>query len=186
MLHANFLFFLYGEFRRTIIRIRNVNFILTATVKLTSVSPYKINSVNKLIHLHRGILFAGSVHGMAMGTAWPHHMWTFSWENWNRSSCVLRRIKVLLIWWKYRVHRQYFCCMDTRWACLQLFMHKLNHFHDTVKFMANWSAEEVVFLDTRVCLRNGFVETDLHIKPTDTHQYLWTDSCHLRPGLEQL
>ena len=35
MLHANFPFFLYGEFRRTIVvRIRNVKFILTATVFL--------------------------------------------------------------------------------------------------------------------------------------------------------
>ena len=50
-------------------------------------------------------------------------------------------------------------------------------FHDTIKFTANWSTKEVIFLDT---LRNGLVETDLHIKPTDTHQYLQTDSCHPR------
>ena len=46
--------------------------------------------------------------------------------------------------------------------------------------MDNWSTEVVAFSDTRVYLRNGLVETDLHIKPTDTHQYLWTDIFHPR------
>ena len=55
----------------------------------------------------------------------------------------------------------------------------LNRHHPTIKFTASWSAEEVTFLDTRVYMRGGLVGTDLHVKPTDTHQYLRMDSCHL-------
>ena len=32
----------------------------------------------------------------------------------------------------------------------------------------------------QVYLRNGLVETDLHIKPTDIHEYLRMDNCHPR------
>ena len=35
-------------------------------------------------------------------------------------------------------------------------------------------------MDTRVYIKNGRVETDLHTKPTDKHQYLHTKSCHPR------
>ena len=34
------------------------------------------------------------------------------------------------------------------------------------------------FLDVNVRLRNRQLETDLHIKPTDTHQFLDSTSCH--------
>ena len=59
-------------------------------------------------------------------------------------------------------------------------MDELNRHHNTIKFTANWSTEEVTFLDKRVYMKNGLVETNLHIKPTDTHQYLRTNSCHPR------
>ena len=35
-------------------------------------------------------------------------------------------------------------------------------------------------LDTRVYIKNGWLKTDLHVKPTDTHQYLQADSYHPR------
>ena len=54
----------------------------------------------------------------------------------------------------------------------------LNCHHPTIKFTASWSAEEVIFLDTRVYLEDGLVVTDLHVKPTDKHQFLCMDSCH--------
>ena len=59
-------------------------------------------------------------------------------------------------------------------------MDELNRDHSTIKFMANWSAEEVAFVDTRVCLSDCLMETDVHIKATDTCQHLPTDSCHPR------
>ena len=48
----------------------------------------------------------------------------------------------------------------------------------TIKFTASWSEEEVTFLDTRVYLEDGQIGTALHVKLTDTYQYLRMDSCH--------
>ena len=59
------------------------------------------------------------------------------------------------------------------------FLEKINQFHPSIKFTAKWSAKSIPFLDTRVTVHNeGCLTTDLHIKATDTHQYLHRDSCH--------
>ena len=63
---------------------------------------------------------------------------------------------------------------------LQMFLRELNNHHTSIKFSSNWSTEEVLFLDARVYIKNGRVETDLYTKPTDKHQYLHTKSCHPR------
>ena len=54
----------------------------------------------------------------------------------------------------------------------------LNKKHATIKFIAEWSKKQVNFLDVTVFLENGKIKTDLYIKPTDTHQYLHSSSCH--------
>ena len=41
-----------------------------------------------------------------------------------------------------------------------------------------WSNEEINFLDVRIRLRNRQLETNLHIKPTETYQFLDSISCH--------
>ena len=38
---------------------------------------------------------------------------------------------------------------------LHLFVENLNSYHTTVKFTTTWSSEEIVFLDTRVYIKNG-------------------------------
>ena len=43
-----------------------------------------------------------------------------------------------------------------------------------------WSRDSVSFLDTTVKIVDGQIVTDLYVKPTDTHQYLATNSCHPR------
>ena len=48
--------------------------------------------------------------------------------------------------------------------------------HPTIT--AEWSSSGVPFLDTHVQLENGQLTTDLHVKPTNTHQYLAANSCH--------
>ena len=48
----------------------------------------------------------------------------------------------------------------------------------TIKFTTNWSVGVVGFLDTWVYIRDWWIETDLYVKPTDTHQFLHIDSCH--------
>ena len=62
--------------------------------------------------------------------------------------------------------------------CLKVFLWELNNYHTTIKFTADWSGQEVTFLDTRVYIKNGRVESDLHVKPTSKHEYLHTKSCH--------
>ena len=51
-------------------------------------------------------------------------------------------------------------------------------FHPTIKFTAEYSEEEVNFLDLNIKLINGELKTDLFVKPTDTHQFLDPTSSH--------
>ena len=50
--------------------------------------------------------------------------------------------------------------------------------HPTIKFTADWSKTSINFLDVTVSITKGIIETDLYVKPTDSHQYLLTSSCH--------
>ena len=50
--------------------------------------------------------------------------------------------------------------------------------HPTIKFTADWSYSSVNFLDVKVIMKGGKIITDLYVKPTDTHQYLDSSSCH--------
>ena len=84
--------------------------------------------------------------------------------------------KLPLLWWRYIDD------VFTIWihgvTCLNMFLRELNNYHTTIKLTADWSAQEVTFLDTRVYIKNGRVETDLYVKPTSRHEYLHTKSCH--------
>ena len=57
-------------------------------------------------------------------------------------------------------------------------MDALNKKHPTIKFTTEWSKTQINFLDVAVSLENGKITTDLYVKPTDTHQYLHSSSCH--------
>ena len=61
---------------------------------------------------------------------------------------------------------------------LKQFIETLNTCHPIFKFTAEWPKEEKNFIDVNVRLRNWQLETDLHIKQTDTHQFLDSTSCH--------
>ena len=50
--------------------------------------------------------------------------------------------------------------------------------HPTIKFTTDWSKTSVNFLDVTVSIAEGVIETDLYVKPTDSHQYLLSSSCH--------
>ena len=50
--------------------------------------------------------------------------------------------------------------------------------HPTIKFTAEWSKTSINFLDVTVSLIEGVIETVLFVKPTDSHQYLQSSSCH--------
>ena len=54
----------------------------------------------------------------------------------------------------------------------------LNKAHHSIKITAEWSKEEINFLDVRVIREGTKLITDLCSKPTDTHQFLHRTSCH--------
>ena len=80
------------------------------------------------------------------------------------------------------VYRWYFRCLATWWGKINLVPQK-NNLHCFIKFKAEWSAKSVSFLDTKVSVNNeGCFTTDLHMKLTDTHQYLHRDTCNCHPS----
>ena len=93
-------------------------------------------------------------------------------------STLLPQVHVPLGWWRYI--DDVFAMWTHSEEPLRLFVETLNSYHTTIKFTTTWSSEEIIFLDTRVYVKNGQLKTDLHVKPTDMHQYLHADSCHPR------
>ncbi|PIK58179.1 putative tyrosine-protein kinase, partial [Apostichopus japonicus] len=63
---------------------------------------------------------------------------------------------------------------------LLFFINHINSFHSTIKFTSDYSHQQVNFLDVTVPKEHSFLSTDLYTKPTDTHQYLHSSSCHPR------
>ena len=53
-----------------------------------------------------------------------------------------------------------------------------NRIHPRIQVTKEYSKDSVVFLDTRVKLVNGMIETDLYTKPADQHLYLHSKSDH--------
>ena len=50
--------------------------------------------------------------------------------------------------------------------------------HPTIKFTAYWSKTSINVLEVTVSAAEGVIETDLYVKPTESHQYLLSSSCH--------
>ena len=61
---------------------------------------------------------------------------------------------------------------------LDSFIAYLNSIHPTIKFTSERSTTSIPFLDVKILLENGKIETDLYCKPTDKHQYLLHSSSH--------
>ena len=53
-------------------------------------------------------------------------------------------------------------------------------FHPTIKFTAEYSKDQVNFLDLNIKLIDGKLKTELFFKPTDTHQVLDPSSFYPR------
>ena len=80
-------------------------------------------------------------------------------------------------WWRYI--DDIFLVLEHGAQALIDFIEKLNTFHPTIKFTSEWSKNNVNFLDVSDTKKeDGTLLTDLHTKPTDTHQYLHSTSCH--------
>ena len=72
-----------------------------------------------------------------------------------------------LIWWHYI--DDIFAILNHGKEALVQLVEELNHTHPTIKFTAEWSHENIPFLDTLVSLKDGAITTD---------QYLAANSCH--------
>ena len=62
---------------------------------------------------------------------------------------------------------------------LKSFIDKINKVRPTVKLTAEWSRCSINFLDVTVSLIEEIVETDRHVKPTESHLYLKSSTGHL-------
>ena len=80
-----------------------------------------------------------------------------------------------MIWWKYI--DDIFFIWEHGEESLEKFLNKLNTFHPTIKFTAEYS-KEAINLDVNVRLVEGELMTDLFVKSTDTHQFLDPSSSH--------
>ena len=73
-----------------------------------------------------------------------------------------------------------FCVFREPRAKIEEFIEYMNSSHDTIKFTAEISENEVTFLDTKVKKDpvTHKIYTELYTKDTDTQNYLSFDSCH--------
>ena len=85
--------------------------------------------------------------------------------------------KTPLIWLRFL--DDIFMIWDHSEQDLQDFISKINKFHDTIKFTFNYSKTEATFLDVNIRMKeNGELETSVHEKITNCHQYIEFSSCH--------
>ena len=74
------------------------------------------------------------------------------------------------LWWRY---------IDDIFFLWEHGEEKLKSFIDNInKMPADWSKTSINFLDVTVSIAEGVIETDLYVKPTDSHQYRLLSSCH--------
>ena len=59
-----------------------------------------------------------------------------------------------------------------------MFFDHINSFHHTIRFTIASSTDQLHFLDILISLKDGFLKTDIHTKPTDSHAYFPNSSCH--------
>ena len=74
-----------------------------------------------------------------------------------------------MIWWRY-IDDIFFTWKHGE-ESLRIFIDQVNLFHPIIKFIAEYSKQEVNFLDLNIKLIDGEIKADLFVKPTDTHQF---------------
>ena len=78
-----------------------------------------------------------------------------------------RRLIQKHVWWRY-IDDIFIVWMEGQ-EKLKKFIYYLNNTHDTIKFTCKWSDHEIEFLDVKVLNESGVLETDVFVKPTDSH-----------------
>ena len=92
---------------------------------------------------------------------------------------IANALHKLIIWWRFI--DDIFLIWTEGEEHLKHFISHLNSIHPYIKFTHEYSNsphQTLPFLDVQVHLSNNHIETDLHTKPTDKHQYLLKTSCH--------
>ena len=84
--------------------------------------------------------------------------------------------KKTMNWWRY-IDEIIFICEHGE-ESLKVSIDQVNMLHPTIKFTAEYSKEEVKFLDLNIKLIDGELITDLFVERTDTHQFLDPTSSH--------
>ena len=82
------------------------------------------------------------------------------------------------IWWRFIDDVFFIWTSDEE--SLHAFTNHINSFLITIKFTSEISHQQVNFLDVSIRTEHNTLITDLYTKPTDTHQYLHSTSCHPR------
>ena len=114
--------------------------------------------------------------GTAIGTKFaPPYSILFSTELEER---ILRKPEFKpYLWWRY-IDECIFFVWEYGEAKLKSFIDNINKMHPSIKFTADWSKTLISFLDVTVSITEGIIETDLYVKPNDSHQYLLPSSCY--------
>ncbi|XP_071802657.1 uncharacterized protein [Asterias amurensis] len=81
-----------------------------------------------------------------------------------------------LVWWRFI--DDIFSIWGGDQDSLDEFINHINSFHPTIKFTTEQSLTSVNFLDVTITKSPNGLVTDVYSKPTDTHQYLLSNSCH--------
>ena len=79
-------------------------------------------------------------------------------------------------WWRYR--DDIFDLWQQGPAALNSFMEYINSLYPTIKFELVYSESKLNVLDITLHLVDGFIQTDVYSKPTDSHLYLPPSSAH--------
>ena len=82
-----------------------------------------------------------------------------------------------LVWWRYI--DDIFMLWEHGEEELKKFLETLNYYHPTTKFPVEYSRAKINFLDVTVMKNDNQLVTDLYVKPTNEHQYLYASSCHV-------
>ena len=114
-------------------------------------------------------------HGTAIGTKMAPAYANLFMGRFEKQALEGAKIKPY-VWWRYR--DDIFMIWTGNEDELREFIEYLNNLHPTIKFTSEQSSSSVAFFDTTVSLKDGKISTDLYVKPTDTHQYLLSSSCH--------
>ena len=145
------------------IKPKNITLVKLLEMVLT-MNNFKFNGVNFLQTggTAMGTKVAPSYAVNYMGAFEKMHVYTHS----HQSLLYLRYIDDIFMLWQHGA------------AELDRFITHMNTCSEHIKFTTEQSTEEIAFLDTLVRIQGSSLSTDLHTKPTDSHNYLYYDSEH--------